>query len=459
MLITGAIDSVRNLPATALFGSALIFFFVFATVFFLLPTALVSAELAATWTEQGGIYGWVKQAFGKKVALIAIWLQWANTIVWYPTILSFIAGTIAFLISPALAQNKTYLITVILSVFWGLTILNLFGLKASARFATACAIIGMIIPMLLIIGMGVMWFFSNHPSQLTINSSNIIPNFKNFDSWISLTAIITSFLGIELATVHVKQVVNPQKTFPKAMLFSSIIILLTMLLGSLAIAVVLPQSEINLVDGLMRAFTNFFKAYHLTYLLPVLTVMLVIGSMGGMINWVISPAKGLLNAAEDGYLPQILQKVNKHNVPSTMLLIQAVLVTICCIAFLYIPSINGSYWLLTDLSTQLYVMMYLMMFAAALRLRYKFPKVSSGFQIPGGKLGLWTICLSGLFGCSVALVIGFFPPTSIDFGGILKFESLFAGGILLLLLPVLVMISRPSSKALSEESASPQISK
>ena len=73
----------------------------------------------------------------------------------------------------------------------------------------------------------------------------------------------------------------------------------------------------------MLAFTNFFKAYHLTYLIPLITVMLVIGSMGGMINWVISPAKGLLQAAEDGYLPKVLQKTNKNHVPSKKLILKA----------------------------------------------------------------------------------------------------------------------------------------
>src|SRR3989338_4508540 len=90
LLITGAIDSIRNLPATALFGSSLIFFFIFSAIVFLIPVALVSAELSSTWSEEeGGIYSWVQHAFGKSAAFFTIWLQWVNTIVWYPTILLF----------------------------------------------------------------------------------------------------------------------------------------------------------------------------------------------------------------------------------------------------------------------------------------------------------------------------------------------------------------------------------
>ncbi len=167
LLITGAIDSIRNLPAAALFGSTLIFFFIFSALVFLIPVALVAAELASTWhEEEGGIYSWVKQAFGEKWAFFAIWLQWINTMVWYPTILAFIAGTLAHLIDPSLAQNKFFIIGIILLVFWSLTWLGLSGIKASARFASVCAIIGMIIPMAFIIFLSIVWLIKATQSTL-----------------------------------------------------------------------------------------------------------------------------------------------------------------------------------------------------------------------------------------------------------------------------------------------------
>src|SRR5580704_11741213 len=109
LLIVAAIDSIRNLPASALFGSALIFFFIFSALVFLIPTSLVAAELSAAFPDKGGVYHWVKMALGEKWAMVAIWLQWINTMVWYPTILSFIAGTAAYIIDPSLAQNPKYL--------------------------------------------------------------------------------------------------------------------------------------------------------------------------------------------------------------------------------------------------------------------------------------------------------------------------------------------------------------
>ncbi|MDF1758495.1 MAG: APC family permease [Legionellaceae bacterium] len=444
LLITGAIDSVRNLPATALFGSSLIFFFVFSAIIFLIPVALVSAELSSTWSkEEGGIYSWVKNAYGANMAFFTIWLQWINTMAWYPTILSFIAGTLAYLINPELAQNKLYLISVILIVFWSLTLLGLSGLKASAKFASFCAIVGMLIPIALIIVLSLVWVLKGNPSAIHIHFNDLLPNWHESQSWVSLTAIMTSFLGMELAAVHVRNVKKPQKNFPRAMFFSTILILITMILGSLAIAIVLPRSEISLVQGVMQAFTNFLAAYHLSAMMPVLVIMLLLGSVGSMINWIISPAKGLLLAADNGFLPGWLYKLNKHGVATRILILQAVLVTVLCGGFLLLPSVNAFYWLFTDLSTELYILMYVMMFIAAIRLKSKHANRTRPFAVPGGKLGYYFTCGLGLFGCIVTLIVGFFPPEeAIEIGGENHFRFIFSLGIVLLLIPAFLLYFR-----------------
>ncbi len=437
LLITGAIDSIRNLPATALFGSTLIFFFLFAALIFLIPIALISAELASTWPEEeGGVYSWVKHAFGEGIAFFTIWLQWINTLVWYPTILSFIAGTLAYLIKPALAENKLYLITVILSTFWGLTLIGLKGLRASAAFASFCAIIGMILPMGIMIVLALIWIVQGHPLAIALTPKTLIPHFGNPQSWASLTAIVTSFLGMELAAVHVREINNPQKNYPKAMLFSVLLILGTMILGSLAIAFVLPQQDIGLVQGVMQAFTHFFAAYHLEFLMPLIIVMLLLGSLGGMVNWIISPAKGLLLAAQKGFLPPALCQLNQYGVASRILLLQAVIVTLLCAGFFLLPSVNAIYWFFTALSTELYLVMYVLLFIAAITLKVKFAHQKPHFKVPGGKIGYYFTCLLGLFGCGLSLVIGFFPPEArLNMTSATQFRSIFILGLIVMMLP------------------------
>lgn len=453
MITVGSVDSIRNLPATALFGSQLIAFFFLGALFFLIPTALVSAELASGWAKQGGIYIWVKEAFGKKVGFFAIWLQWIENVIWYPTILSFVAGTIGYLINPALAGNPYFLWLVIVSSFWGATFINMKGMSSSALFSNICAISGLLLPMSLIIGLGAAWLVGGNPSHVHFDMQSIIPHVQDKSLWVSLTAIMMSFCGIEIATVHANDVHNPQQAFPRALINSVVIILVTLILGSLAIAVVLPQNDINLVAGIMQAFDAFFGRYHLLWMMPIVALMLVMGGLGGVSNWIIAPTKGLMVAAQDGNLPPMFQRANKNGAPIVMLIIQAVIVTILSSLFLFMPSVNGSYWLLTALAAQLYMLMYLLMFAAAIKLRISSPLHPRAFRIPGGLPGMLLVAGIGMTGALTTLVVSFMPPGGINVGSVFHYELTLIIGLLLMCLPPFISIAlqnrQSSMKALA----------
>lgn len=439
LLTVGSVDSIRNLPATALFGSSLIFFFIMGAIFFLLPGALVSAELASMWTESGGVYVWVREAFGKRYGFLAIWLQWIENLIWYPTILSFIAGTIGFIISPELINNKYFLVTMILVIFWGITLVNLFGVKFSIKLASFCSMVGLILPMALIISLGIFWIITDNTLQIDFSFHALLPHNISSNMWVALTGVILSYCGIEIATVHVSEVKNPQAIFPKAMLYSTMIIVLTLILGSLAIAVVIPQNQISLIAGIMQTFDMFLKTYHLSFLLPILAAMLIFGGIGSLNNWIIAPVRGVMIAACDGNLPKLFQKVNKHQAPSFLLLLQSCMVTTFTAVFIIMPSINESYWLLTALAAQLYMFMYLLMFLAAIKLRYTHAATHRAFKIAGGKGGIFIVSGCGILGCLVTLIVGFIPPVGVEIGSIFGYECILIGGLFLMtLLPFFI---------------------
>lgn len=443
LLITGAIDSIRNLPATAWFGSQLIFFFILSAIIFLIPVGLVSAELSTLWAdEEPGIYGWVKKAFGRSMACITIWLQWVNTLVWYPTILLFISSTLAYLIYPEGTQSKVFTISCTIIIFWGQTLIALRGLHASARFASFCAIVGMIMPMALIICLGMLWVALGHPSVISYHWSDLIPHIGEQDSWISLTAIMTSFLGMELAAVHVRQIKNPQKTFPKAIFYSVILILLTMILGSLSIAMVLPKQEINLVLGVLQTGTSFLKYHHLEFFMPVFIALIFIGSVGSMVNWILAPAQGLTFSAQDEFLPKWFAKTSENNIPKRILILQGVVVTGLCLSFLLMPNINAMYWFFTALSTELYMCMYVLMFIAAIVIKVRYAHIPRLFEIPGKKIGYYFNCILGLIGCAITLYIGFFPPQeALSLPHPELYKLYFGAGLVIMLLPALLRLA------------------
>lgn len=435
-----SVDSIRNLPTTALFGSQLVVFFIMGALFFLIPTALVSAELSSGWPKQGGVYIWVKEAFGKPVGFLAIWLQWIENVIWYPALLSFVAGTIGYLFHPSLAEDPHFLMAVIVISFWGATYLNCRGMRFSALFSDLCAIFGLLIPMALIISLGAYWLVKGNPIHIHFSVESMMPHWNDSSLWVSLTAIILSFCGIEIATVHAQDVEDPQHAFPRALAYAVMIILGTLVFASLAIAIVLPHNEISLVAGIMQAVHAYFVRYHLLWMMPLVAVMLVLGGLGSVSNWIIAPTKGLLVAAEEGNLPAICKMTNDKDAPIFMLLAQAIIVTVLSALYLFMPSVNGSYWFLTALATQLYMLMYILMFLAAIQLRRKAGEVPRPFRIPGGNWGLYVVSTVGILGAFLTLCVSFIPPTGIDVGHVQHYEALLIGGLILMCLPPFICL-------------------
>jgi len=446
MITITSVDSIRNLPATSLFGSPLIFFFVIAGLFFLLPSALISAELASTWPKAGGVYAWVKEAMGKRYGFLAIWFQWVENIIWYPTILSFIAGTCAYLISPELAHNKYFLITIIVSFFWLLTLINLAGIKTSARFSEFCGIAGLLIPMILIIGLGTFWILTGHPVEISFEFNKMLPSFHEPSLFVSITAVVLCFCGMEIATAHTQDVKNPARDYPISLILSVIIIFVTMFLGSIAIAIIVPQQELSLVAGIMQAFVAFFSAYHWQWMTPVIALFIIIGSLGSVSNWIIAPSRGLHVALQDADIAKFLQKKNKQGTPVNLLIYQAIFVTLLSMIFLFMPSINSSYWILTALTAQLYMAMYVLMFFSALRLRHKYPHIKRPFKVPGGMLGIYIVAGLGIMTSLFTIIIGFFPPQGIHVGSLARYELLLLLGLLLMSSPLFIWYGLKSKR-------------
>src|SRR5579872_6698598 len=169
MINVAAIGTVKNWPISAEYGFASIFFMLLASLIFFIPVSLVSAELATGWPKIGGIFAWVKEAFGHRTGFLAIWLLWVENVIWYPTVLAFIAGAIAYVFNPGLVNNSLYTLIIILVLFWGTTLVNLLGMRTSSWISTISVLAGAFIPAALIIILGMMWYFQDKPLQITLS--------------------------------------------------------------------------------------------------------------------------------------------------------------------------------------------------------------------------------------------------------------------------------------------------
>ncbi|KUG09222.1 hypothetical protein ASZ90_016650 [hydrocarbon metagenome] len=441
MINVAAVLSIRNFPSMAEFGWSCIGWYIIGTILFLIPLSLAGAELATMLSDKGGgVYAWCKEAFGEKGGFIAIFCEWSNNLVWFPTVLAFIASTLAFAISPALGSNAIYLFVVMMIAFWGTTAIAYFGENLSTKFQNYGVILGSIIPSVLIIGLGVYWILSGAPIVLPpFSPEEIIPTF-NLSTLPFFATVILLFAGMEMAGFHALETRNPGTDYPKAMAISALIIFGCTVVATLAIAFVIPADELSLAAGVMQAIQYFFDALHISWAVAPMAVLITIGGVVSLAAWLIGPAKGLGVVAEEGNLPPVFNRTNKYGSPVAVLVIQALIGTVISLLYVFLPSVNQAYWILSAMTVELLCIVYLLVFASLIRLRYTRPDALRPFRIPGGIPGIWLIGGMGAFGVIFSFIVGLMPTGDFTSSQAVSYVAGVLFGTFLLAVPPLIFL-------------------
>ena len=381
-----AVVSLRGLPSEAEYGLSSAFYYIFAAIVFLIPTAMVAAELAAMFqNKQGGVFRWVGEAFGKKIGFLAIWVQWVQNTIWYPTVLTFGAVSLAYIgMNPqadmTLASNKFYTLIVVLIIYWIATFISLKGLGWVGKVSKIGGLVGTIIPAAILVILGIVYLSTGGESQMDF-SGNFFPDLSNFNNLVLASGIFLFYAGMEMSGVHVQDMDNPSKNYPKAIFIGSIITVLIFILGTFSLGVIIPQKDINLTQSLLVGFDRYFSYIHASWLSPIMAIALTFGVLAGVLTWVAGPSKGLFSVGKAGYLPPVLQKTNAIGVQKNILYLQGIAVTLLSLLFVVMPSVQSFYQILSQLTVLLYIIMYLLMFAAAIALRYKMKNAQRPFRI------------------------------------------------------------------------------
>jgi glutamate:GABA antiporter len=414
LISVAAVLTLRNMPSVAEYGWSSIAYYLLGALFFFVPLALVVAELGTGWPKAGGLYAWVKEGFGDRPGFLAVWFEWVENVPYFPTVLAFCAATFAFVVDPSLANDKVYLVIAMLVIFWGLTVANFFGMKWSARLNDPGVVFGTLVPAAVLIGLGLYWLAAGRHNQIPFHASKLAPNLGSVNNLVFFVAVLLSYGGIEMAGFHAKETRNPARDYPRAIFIATVLIVGISILATLAIAFVIPQAKLSLVAGLMQAFDAFFKAIGLgTWATKVMALLVGLGTLALISTWMLGPAKGLYATEQAGDLIPELEYVNKRHAPVAILVFQAALSSMLALLFLFVPSINTGYWMLTALTTQLVLMMYILVLCAAIRLRYSEPNTDRPYSVPGGRVGMWIVGGMGLLGCVFGFVMGFIPPTGV----------------------------------------------
>jgi amino acid transporter len=438
MINVAAVLSIRNFPSMAIYGWSCIGWYIIGTILFLIPISLAGAELATGWPEGGGVYAWVKQAFGEKGGFVAIFCEWSNNLVWFPTVLAFIASTLAFAITPSLAANPWYMFSVMMLAFWGTTLIAYFGEETSTKFSNVGVILGSILPAAIIIFFAIVWIAAGAAMVLPAFSLSAVVPEISLATLPFFATVVLLFAGMEMAGFHALEAKNPQKDFPRAMLISAAIIFVLTVLGTLAIAFVIPADKLNLASGVMQAITYFFTAAGVAWLRAPMAVLITIGGVVLLAAWLIGPAKGLGVVAEAGNMPPLFNRTNKYGAPVAVLLIQAAIGTVISLLYVFLPSVNQAYWILSAMTVELLCIVYVLVFAALIKLRYSRPDTPRAFTIPGGMAGVWLVGGLGAFGVIFTFIVGLLPPDYfVSFWGYI-FAVLF--GTFILAVPPLIFL-------------------
>ena len=447
-----AVVSLRGLPAEAEYGVSSAFYYLFAAIVFLIPTSFVAAELAAMFQDkQGGVFRWVGEAFGKRIGFLAIWLQWVESTIWYPTVLTFGAVSLAFIGSNdakdmELASNKFYTLVVVLVIYWAATYISLKGLDWVSKVAKIGGLVGTIIPAFLLMILAVMYLASGGTSQMDFGGS-FFPDITKFDNLVLASGIFLFYAGMEMTGIHVKDMNNPAKEYPKAVFMGAIITVLIFVLGTFSLGIIIPQKDINLTQSLLVGFDNYFAYIHASWLSPIIAIALAFGVLAGVLTWVSGPSKGIFAVGKAGYLPPFMQKANKLGVQKNILLIQGGAVTVLSLLFVIMPSVQSFYQILSQLTVLLYLIMYLLMFAAAIYLRYSMKDAPRPFRLGNkGNCVMWIVSGVGFLGSLLAFVLSFIPPAQISVGSnAVWYSVLVIGCIVVVAAPFIIYAMRKPS--------------
>jgi amino acid transporter len=434
MMSVAAIVNLRSIPLMASVGYQAIFFYLLAALTFLLPSALVCASLAKSCPQAGGIYTWVKQAFGEAAGFFAIWSEWFNNVISFPATASFIASALLYMVYPELAQNKFVVFGLLVSILWLCSFYNCLGIVASSRLNILGAVLGTLLPAVIIIGLALLWIVHGLPRQIHFSPGQVFPPFQ-ISSFVFLTGVFSSYAGMQVTAFHAPNVRNPERNFPLAIIIATILIIAITLFSALAIAYVVPNQEITLTAGVMQGFHYFFQAFHLPWASNVLGMLIILSGISSLAAWLLAPARGLAVAATQNDFPKFFAKENRRSVPVRLLMLQAFLATLLAITFVFLPTISQAFWLLIVLTSQFTLVMYVLLFAAGIRLM---PKSLGKFA----KLSFWgkrLFCVLGMLVSFLAYLLGFFPPEQLHFQHLWQFEGLILlGNAIYIALPIII---------------------
>ena len=264
--------------------------------------------------------------------------------------------------------------------------------------------------------LAIAYVIQGNPLQISFSWHKLLPNFHDSGTLAIFATFILAFSGIESSASHIDELQNPEKNYPLVMVILIILSIILNAAGGLSIAIVVPQQQLSLDGGIYQALKMLILHYnqHLTWLVNVFVILIIFGVIGSIGSWIVGPSRGMQVAAEYGMLPPVFRKKNKHDVPVNIILLQTLIVIIWDAVLTFSGGkSNISFLIATSLSALIYLLCYLLMYAAYFKLIFNYPHAPRTYTVPGGKTGKIILWLCGMSTSLLAFVVTFMPSTAL----------------------------------------------
>ena len=411
------IVSLSSLAQVAQFGYASISLFVLAIFTFLIPSALMVAELHARIPEEGGLYVWTKTAFGELHGFVCAWSYWIANIVFLPTVALLISTSVLYAFGEdaiALGESGLYNAIVCLAVIWVLTGLNFIGMErakwvqnlggaASAATVVLLAIVALV-------------YVNQFGSTQSLTAEALIPDLFDQDVMGYFAVVAFCFGGLELAPIMAGEINAPRRTVPRAILIASLCVGLIYFVGTTALIVVLPDGDISVIEGVAQAFYAMDQALGISGLAIVGALLVAMATLGLFGAWLTGTARIPFVIGIAHYLPEQFARVHPvHGSPWVSLLVQALLLTLLLLMSVAGSTVQEAFLVLLDMSIMLYFIPFLYLFPAFARIMTKSPPGEGLFDFfARGRFWVYLVTVAGFITTLISTIVSAVPTGEIE---------------------------------------------